>query len=180
MEEDAWTADKVSHNAQRLLEEMWQEAYDRGRGLRFRVASGSMYPLLEVGDVVKVTRAEPSRLRIGDVVAFQNGRSVVVHRIIGKSWSNQQLSFRHRGDAGVSSGNIAAQDIIGRVSVIEKEGREIFLDTPRYIISNKILGWRLQLVDSLGRTKHRHISIGLRLALRPIWRLCRRFLFGQL
>ncbi len=177
MEEHRLTADELSPRAQ--LNEMWQEACDRGRSCSFRVVSGSMRPLIEIGDVVKVTRAEPSRIRIGDVVVFREGQVMVVHRIIRKSWSNQQLEFRHSGDAGVFSGTIAAQNLIGKVSVIEKDGRRIFLDTPWRVMSNRILGWRLRLVHTLGQAKYKHTSRGLRLALRPMWRLCRSLLLWR-
>ena len=179
-EEDILAADRLDCKIQSTLGQMWREACKKGRNLSFKIVSSSMSPIIEVGDVVKVGRVEPSRIRIGDVVAFRDGQSVMVHRIIGKSLSNAQLTFRHMGDAGASSGKIAAQNLIGRVAVIEKEGREIRLDSRRHIMSNRILGWRLRLVDTLGRVQHRHISIVVRLALRPMWRLYRRLLLRRI
>jgi hypothetical protein len=122
--------------------------------------------------VVKVSKAEPSHIRIGDIVAFQDGQNVVVHRVIGKSWSNRQLRFRHRGDAGRSSGIVQAQNLIGRVSVIQKAGREIHLSSPRYVIGNKIFSWRLQFLEALGHIPYLCVRRGLRKAFRSIWLLC--------
>ena len=159
MEEEARAADELTPKAARpLLNEMWQEAWDRGHGCSFRVISGSMRPLIEVGDLVRVTGVEPSRVGIGDVVALQQGENVVVHRIIGKRRSNQQLLFRHRGDAGGFSGIAPAQDLIGKACAIERGGREISLDTPWYAMSSKLLGWRLCLEDALRRAKHKLIG----------------------
>jgi len=76
-------ANKLDCKAQCILGEMWQEACERGGSLSFKVVSGSMSPMIEVGDVVTVGRADHSRVRIGDVVAFQDGQNVVVHRV---SW----------------------------------------------------------------------------------------------
>lgn len=171
---------RLDYKTQSALGEIWREACERGRNLSFKIVSGSMSPIIEVGDVVRVTRVEPSRIRIGDVVLFKDCQNVVVHRIIGKSLSNAQLAFRQMGDAGGPSGKIAAQDIIGRVIVIEKEGREIYLDSRRHIMGNRILGWRLRLLDRLGRTQYRYISIVVRLTLRPMWRLYRRLLLWRL
>lgn len=176
MEGHAPAADESPTVSDCLIEEMWQEACGTERNLSFRVISGSMRPLIEVGDVVKFTRVEPSRVRIGDVVAFQEGQVVVVHRIIGKKWSNQQLLFHHRGDAGAGSGTVPARNLMGKAYVIEKGEREIFLDTPRRVLSNRILGWQLRLGDTLRRAKHKRISQGLRLALRPVRRLFRSLL----
>ena len=117
-EEYILAASRLSCKIQGVLGEMWREACNRGTRLRFTVASGSMKPLIQIGDVLMVSKVRPHQIHIGDIVAFQNAQNVVVHRIIGKSLSNQQLTFRHMGDAGASSGKIAAQNIIGRVTVI--------------------------------------------------------------
>jgi len=170
-------ANKLDCETQNILGEMWQEAYESGGSLSFRIASGSMSPTIEIGDVVEVIKAQPSEIRLGDVVAFREGKYVFVHRIIGKSLSNQQIIFRQMGDAGVSSKTIEEQNIIGRVSVIKKDGHGIFLDKRRYLVSKRIQVWRLRLVDSLSRMRRRHINMGLRIMLRPAWRLCRSILF---
>jgi signal peptidase I len=176
MEESTETTSKHDDKACGMLPEMWQEACHQGSRLSFRMVSGSMEPLIRVGDRVRVTKAEPSRLRIGDIVAFRDGQNVIVHRIIGTSRANGQLTFHHRGDDSAASGKFAANNLIGKVYAIEKDECEIPNDTPKYELTNRILGWRLRIKDSLGRTRHKHISIGLRLALTPIWRLCRCFL----
>lgn len=163
-----------------ILSEMWQEACERGGELCFKIVSGSMEPMIRAGDVVRVTRAELSGVRIGDILAFKEGRNVLVHRVIGKSFSKRQLVFRHRGDAGAGSGRIAARHVIGKVISIEKEGREIRLDSRRHVIGNRILGWRLFLVDNLRRTQPRYVRIAARLLLRPLWRPCRGLLFRKL
>lgn len=131
------------------------------------------------GDVVRVSTARPSEIRIGDVVAFQSGQRVLVHRVIGKSVLNQQIIFRHMGDAGTSSATVAARNLIGRVSAVKKNGHEISLDRSWYTIGNQILAWRLRLKDSLGR-QHRPIGVGLRFVLRPVWKLSRSLLFWRL
>ena len=170
------TTDRPGDKARNLLPEMWQEVCERAGSLSFRVVSGSMEPLVGVGDKVNVARAEPSRLHIGDIVAFRDGQNVLVHRVIGRSRSDGQFTFRHRGDAGTVSGIFTANNLIGKVCAIEKDKREINLEAPRYTISNKILGWRLRLKDSLGRSRYTSISNGIRIILRPMWRLCRSLL----
>ncbi len=49
------------------------------------VLSGSMEPVLSVDDIVIVTKADG--YEIGDVVVFQDGRSLVIHEIIEKEGS---------------------------------------------------------------------------------------------
>ncbi|OGO23195.1 MAG: signal peptidase I [Chloroflexi bacterium RBG_16_50_9] len=176
MKKDTFTARGLVGRNQIILEEMWQEACRTGNSLSFRIASGSMRPLIESGNVVAVSRIDPSRVRIGDIVAVQDGRNVIVHRVIGKSRAGQHLSFRHMGDAGRSSKEVQAENLIGLVTVIKKEGGEIHLDSPRQVTGNRVLAWRLRLVDTLNRRHYRPVGRYLRMLLRPIWRLCLNFL----
>ncbi len=161
---------------QSVLMEMWREACSSGGSLSFKISSASMRPMIEVGDVVRVGRVEPSRVRVGDILAFQDVQNVVVHRIIGRRWSGQQLIFRHGGDAGGLSGKIATQHLIGKVLAVKKEGREISFDTRWLTLSNRVLGWRLRFIDTLGRMHPGLPRAVMHQALRLPWKLCRRIL----
>jgi signal peptidase I len=166
----------VDSEIQGVLGEMWQEACNRGRSLSFRIVSDSMSPIIEVGNVVRVSHVEPSDVRFGDIVAFRDNRNVVVHRVIGRYCSDKQPGFYHGGDFTSVSGQAHFDDIIGRVTAIQKGRREIRLDTPGQIMINRVMGWRLRLVNILGQTRPRFISIALHQALRPPWKLCRSLL----
>lgn len=179
-EENILIANKIDYRAQSILREMWQEAYEKGGDLSFKVVSGSMSPMIEVGDVVTIGRVNHTRVRIGDIVAFLDDQNVVVHRIIGKSRSNQQLSFYHRGDTSASSGKIIAQNLIGRVLIVEKKGYKIRLDSRRHIMCSRVLGWRLLVLENLGRMCPSRLGTVLYQALRLPWKICRSLLFWRL
>jgi signal peptidase I len=179
MQKDLLANQKLHYNYPGLLDEMWQEAYKNRKCLSFQIASGSMSPFIERGNTVRVSRAEPSSIRIGDIVAFRHGQNVIVHRVIGRDWSNQRLIFRHRGDAGASSGKIKAQNIIGSVTAVVKKGQDIYFDSRRLVIVNRILGWRLRIIDTLDNRRYRSIGMWLRIFFRPAWKLCKGLLlFG--
>lgn len=173
-------ANRLVVKAQVILKEMWREVCEKGGSPSFRIISDSMSPMIEVDDVVKVSRVEPSRVRIGDIVAFQSGQNVVVHRVIGKSWSGRQLSFRQMGDACRSSARFPTENLIGKVTTIQKKGHDIHLDSPRQVIVNKVIGWRLLFYDTFSRRLRRRIRRGLRKAFRSIWLLCQACLFWRL
>lgn len=178
VEEDILAIDRLDSKTQNVLGEMWQEACEKGGSLSFKIVSGSMRPVLEVGNLVKVTKVEPSEIRIGDILAFKDSHNVVIiHRVIGKTRSNQQFGFRHRGDAGGLSGKIAVPDIIGRVTVIDKAGHRVHLGSRRHIIASRILGFRLLIVDIICRMQSRPLGAVLHQTLRPIWKLCRSLLY---
>jgi signal peptidase I len=173
-------ADMMDSNIQSVLGEMWQEACEKGSILNFRVQSGSMRPMIEVGDVVSISKVQPLDIRIGDIVAFKDGQNVVVHRIINKSLSDAELIFHQQGDTGGSARLLVAQDIIGKVTSIDKEGRKIRLDSPRCIISNRLMGWRLRLAYILEHMRPRFLSIVLHQTLRPVWKLCRNIMLRRI
>jgi signal peptidase I len=165
--------DRLENKVQNALSEMWQEACEAGRTVSFRIASGSMTPFLNVGDIVRVRHVEPSDIRMGDIVAFKNGQNIIVHRIIRIDRSNGCIRFYQMGDAGGVSENIQADSVIGKVTAINKNDHEIRLDSPGQVISNKIFGWRSILIDYYNRKQHTGISAGLRLFFKPAWRLFR-------
>ena len=156
---------------------MWQEACQNGSTVSFRIASGSMRPAIEIGDTVKVRRAESSEIRAGDIVAFKDGKNIIVHRIVRVRRTNGHLDFFQMGDAGGVSQNIRADRIIGKVVTINKNGREVRLDSLKQTIIKRLSVWRLLIVDSTNRRRHQNINTGLRLFFRPAWRVCRNLLF---
>ena len=61
------------------------------------VKSGSMYPVLKVGDVIVINGVKPEDLRVGDVIVYYKPGTdqLVVHRIVKKT----QLGVYTKGDA---------------------------------------------------------------------------------
>jgi signal peptidase I len=164
-------------NDKNILGEMWQEACSRGNVVNFRIISNSMSPVINAGDIVRVSKIEHTALKTGDIVACRDGRNIVVHRIIGKHIIDGQRVIRHRGDAGVGSGLIPVENLIGKVVIIKKDDDEIYLDTLWHLIRNRVLGYRLRIKDSIDRIPLRPFSVILHRLLRPIWQLFRRIFF---
>lgn len=179
MEEKRLLGNKSDGELQLILGDMWQEVCKKGGRLNFKIISGSMNPLIREGDVVSVTKAEPARIRIGDIVAFQDGERVVVHRIFGKYRVNHQLRFLQRGDIGGHSGAISPQNLIGRVSGIKRGGREKSLDTPWYRVTGIILGWRMLFRRYFGRLRPRFLGIILHQSMKLIWITMRKIVFWR-
>lgn len=69
----------------------------------FRVSSSSMYPELDVGDVILVKETDPSELRLGDTISYE-GRignyagKVITHKIVAEPYEkNGVFHFTTRG-----------------------------------------------------------------------------------
>ncbi|HDJ66598.1 MAG TPA: signal peptidase I [Nitrososphaeria archaeon] len=69
-----------------------------GRVVPFLVVkSGSMYPVLKIGDVIMISDIKPEDLRIGDVIVYYKPGTgqLIVHRIVKKT----QSGVYTKGDA---------------------------------------------------------------------------------
>jgi signal peptidase I len=140
-----------------ILEEMVREVCAKGGSPGFKIISGSMTPMIDVDDVVRVSRVQAAHVHIGDIVAFQNGKTVVVHRIIWKTRPGKPLYFRQMGDDCRASARFPASNLIGKVKIIQKKGFEINLDSPFRVIQCKFTGYRMLIYDVFHRKLRRSI-----------------------
>ena len=111
--------------------ELSKEVLDRGGCLRFRAGGGSMHPFVRDEDVITVSPIENSSIQIGDVVFCSTaGNRVIVHRVINKYKKEDSEPIVIKGDACFGSPErVNAQDVLGKVVAIERNGREKRLDT---------------------------------------------------
>lgn len=81
----------------------------------YEVVSGSMEPEIPVGSVVYVKYEEPEDIVEEDVIAFQSGSSVIVHRVMRNKIVEGE--FVTKGDANAEEDlrTIPYSDLIGRV-----------------------------------------------------------------
>lgn len=96
----------------------------RGLGTRVMVvASGSMRPFLNVGDIVVFRGVEPEEVEVGDVIAFvvaprfqrqYNYPPVIAHRVVEVIRVGSDLYFQTKGDATENDPfTVPARDVIG-------------------------------------------------------------------
>lgn len=94
---------------------------------QFRVHGVSMRPLLRGGDVLTVQRTEMLHIRRGDVVVFSRAGGMFAHRVIG----NQEQVLITKGDAFPEADKpVTSDELLGRVTAVERGGRRKALDTP--------------------------------------------------
>ena len=66
------------------------------------IISGSMEPNISVGDIViaRNIKNEERELKIGDIISFRSGHSVITHRIVNiEKDNNGVLRIRTKGDS---------------------------------------------------------------------------------
>lgn len=86
------------------------------------IATGSMMPNIQVGDVLIIDQDENldvSSLEVGDVIAYDSKGKIICHRIVKIIPSGQKLYFEMKGDANDDSDPllVGEEDIIGLINV---------------------------------------------------------------
>jgi signal peptidase len=83
------------------------------------VASGSMSPALNVGDLVIIQGVPPNQIKVGDIIVFDSPPSPypTIHRVIRvQNQSQNKTSFVTKGDVNVDEDAPVAEDLVhGRV-----------------------------------------------------------------
>lgn len=113
-------------DSRRALElEMATELLRRAGQLRVRLAGSSMVPSMFSGDVLTIERTDPPEFKVDDVVVFSRGGQPITHRVIRTRRDSNGIGWITRGDAcSVEDLPIAETEVLGRVVVVERDGRE--------------------------------------------------------
>ena len=78
-----------------------------------------MYPNIKVGDVVIIDQKEKyQNLKVGDVIAYQYGKTVIVHRICDEAIIKDDYYFYTKGDNNENMDNLIVYPnmILGKVN----------------------------------------------------------------
>lgn len=86
-------------------------------GHTLTVLSGSMVPRLPVGSVVVDKPADPSTLRVGDIVTYASGKNLITHRVAAIKQGRSGPVFTTKGDANrtADSEPVQASQIRGKL-----------------------------------------------------------------
>jgi signal peptidase len=80
------------------------------------IASGSMQPTLNPGDIVIIINAPPATIKIGDIIQYQTTEAPTIHRVIDKYESGGTFWFITQGDANNAPDNpVNERNVMGKV-----------------------------------------------------------------
>jgi len=124
--------------AQPLFIDVSTELLRRRQCVRFRAPGLSMHPTIKEGQTITVAPISPLDIKRGDILLYILGRKIIAHRVVSiekkKSDSSNQPSkfcsrlFLLRGDAStICDEPVEAQQILGKVVFVERDGRSINL-----------------------------------------------------
>jgi hypothetical protein len=106
------------------LAKLLEAALAKEHSFRFQAKGYSMSPFIRDGDTLTISVLQNTTLSIGAIVAFlpPPAKKLIVHRVIGRKAGLYLL----KGDRAFNSdGLVQRQDIVGRLSAIERGERHI-------------------------------------------------------
>lgn len=107
----------------------------------FIIMSGSMEPTIDTTDVV-ITKEQKDNFQKGDIIAFQNSKSVTVHRIVEIYVEGEEISYQTKGDNNntVDSKSVKLSEVKGKVVFkIPKIGKVILFINSHIVIFVSII-----------------------------------------
>jgi hypothetical protein len=113
--------------------ELWREG---GKEAWIRSQGTSMQPLIREGDRLLVSYHLDS-VRRGSILLFSQGDRLIAHRLL-KVLPGSPPLFITKGDHGWSfDAPVRADKLVGQVIALQKQGRVIALDAPKW----QAIGW---------------------------------------
>lgn len=100
-----------------------------------------MYPTIRDGETVTVEPVCANEVRRGDILLYQTTSRVIAHRVVEiVSVENSGVVFTLRGDSLRScDAPVRAEQVLGRIVSVEREGREINLEGRRARINSSLM-----------------------------------------
>jgi len=89
------------------------------------IVSGSMLPVIKVGDVIIVQKVPPEQVQTGDIIQFKTENIRVAHRVIDIKEENKQRVLITKGDNNQSADTdpVLPEQVIGKViGIVPKVG----------------------------------------------------------
>lgn len=115
---------------QGVIEELYREALRKGHPLWFTVSSGSMHPLLRIGEEVYIEPATAGDLQVGEIAAFETSEGLVIHRIVQRRADQHGVRLIEMSDVHLRAEPVESEAAIGRVVAIGRGKQHIDLRRP--------------------------------------------------
>ena len=82
----------------------------------YNVVSGSMEPAIPIGSIIYVKKIDPADLNKGDVIVFNSGDSVVMHRVKENDILGGNITTKGDANDGEDLSKVEYEDVVGIVA----------------------------------------------------------------
>lgn len=100
--------------------------------MRFKASGNSMRPWIQAGDLITLAPAEATRLKRGQVIAFETTAGMLtIHRLVALRAEAAGLVLVTRGDANMANDPAFGPDrVVGRVIEVRLAGYRVPVNSP--------------------------------------------------
>lgn len=113
-----------------VIATLYIEAVRKGQPVWFRVTSGSMHPLLRIGEQVCIEPATAEQIQLGEIAAFETVEGLVIHRIVQRLQKSAGIQLAEMSDVHLRVGSVDNAAVVGRVVAIRQGKTRIDLQRP--------------------------------------------------
>lgn len=82
----------------------------------YNVVSGSMEPTIPIGSIIYVKPSDPVDIEKGDIIAFESGDSIVMHRVIQNDVINGEFTTKGDANAAEDINEVRYKNLVGVVA----------------------------------------------------------------
>jgi len=131
------------------IRQLFIDLLREGYVIRSLAVGESMFPCIKKGDLLVVHPIALEEAGIGEIVAFRKDEShsvLTTHRVVRKGNDGGRPYLMTKGDRNVYRDLplVSSQEILGKVTGIERKGQVISLETPFYRLRGYLMA-RLSL-----------------------------------
>lgn len=153
---------------QEIAIDLLREALDRGEEVALSTRTDSMSPFLQPGQIFRVKKVPCQEIKPGDIVCFESGGCVVVHRVVKIFCQQNERFLISKGDRLFQLDRpVPSTKVLGRVIQIgnlrlDSAAQEIIAQVAARLFYWHYRGyymfWQMPVMEFLGRLKQRFIS----------------------
>lgn len=111
-----------------------------GKPITIPVFGVSMAPMIRTGDTVTIQPCSADQLKIGDVIAYIQEQTVIVHRLVKIKLSEGKRLLCQKGDNLTGWGWLTEDQLIGKAVYIQRSDTIADMNTPVWMLVNRMMG----------------------------------------
>ena len=100
-----------------------KEILKRGYCVRIPTLGRSMFPL--ISSIIHIEPAKVEDIRIGEIVVYSSEERMVAHRLVKKTIKDGKEILLVKGDTWLESSVVFPENVIGKVTKVEKWGIQL-------------------------------------------------------
>ncbi len=112
----------------------------RKNRVTFRPSGTCMYPCIRPGDILHIVPKSVAQLAVGDIAVYRRANRLFGHRIIDRRSDNGRPYIITRPDRAKVGEDTPSydEDVLGVVSQIERRGKKVGSQKPRYALAEQL------------------------------------------